>query len=72
MYRNYQKMTLQESPGSVPAGRLPRHREVILTWDLIDSAKPGEEIVRPSFLLLETILTNGMIPGSDRCVPQQL
>lgn len=46
MYRNYQKMTLQESPGSVPAGRLPRHREVILTWDLIDSAKPGEEIVR--------------------------
>lgn len=38
-------MTLQESPGSVPAGRLPRHREVILLWDLIDSAKPGEEIV---------------------------
>jgi DNA replicative helicase MCM subunit Mcm2 (Cdc46/Mcm family) len=37
-------MTLQESPGSVPAGRLPRHREVILLWDLIDSAKPGEEI----------------------------
>ncbi|EEH47383.2 MCM DNA helicase complex subunit MCM2 [Paracoccidioides brasiliensis Pb18] len=26
-YRNYQKMTLQESPGTVPAGRLPRHRE---------------------------------------------
>lgn len=47
VYRNYQRMTLQESPGSVPAGRLPRHREVILLWDLIDSAKPGEEIVRP-------------------------
>ncbi|KAI6021300.1 MCM-domain-containing protein [Pisolithus microcarpus] len=44
VYRNYQKMTLQESPGSVPPGRLPRHREVILLWDLIDSAKPGEEI----------------------------
>lgn len=42
-------MTLQESPGSVPAGRLPRHREIILLCDLIDSAKPGEEIVR-SFL----------------------
>ena len=38
-------MTLQESPGSVPPGRLPRHREVILLWDLIDRAKPGEEIV---------------------------
>ncbi|KAG8213705.1 MCM-domain-containing protein [Butyriboletus roseoflavus] len=44
VYRNYQKMTLQESPGSVPPGRLPRHREVILLWDLIDQAKPGEEI----------------------------
>ncbi|KAG5353782.1 hypothetical protein C0989_002565 [Termitomyces sp. Mn162] len=33
-----------KSPGSVPAGRLPRHREVILLWDLIDSAKPGEEV----------------------------
>ncbi len=44
VYRNYQRMTLQESPGSVPPGRLPRHREVILLWDLIDSAKPGEEV----------------------------
>ncbi|KAI6782686.1 DNA replication licensing factor mcm2 [Emericellopsis cladophorae] len=44
VYRNYQKLTLQESPGTVPAGRLPRTREVILLWDLIDSAKPGEEI----------------------------
>lgn len=43
-YRNYQKITLQESPGTVPAGRLPRQREVILLWDLIDKAKPGEEI----------------------------
>ncbi|KAL9111780.1 MAG: hypothetical protein Q9227_003839 [Pyrenula ochraceoflavens] len=43
-YRNYQKLTLQESPGTVPAGRLPRHREVIILADLIDKAKPGEEI----------------------------
>ncbi|KAK3363860.1 hypothetical protein B0T25DRAFT_627855 [Lasiosphaeria hispida] len=41
--RNYQKA---DAPG-VPwdgAGRLPRHREFILLWDLIDKAKPGEEI----------------------------
>lgn len=44
VYRNYQKLTLQESPGTVPAGRLPRHREVILLADLIDCAKPGDEI----------------------------
>ncbi|CAG8679317.1 6491_t:CDS:10, partial [Acaulospora morrowiae] len=44
LYSDYQKITLQESPGMVPAGRLPRHREVVLLGDLIDSAKPGEEI----------------------------
>ncbi|KAG7885211.1 hypothetical protein KL938_001468 [Ogataea parapolymorpha] len=44
LYRNYQRITLQEAPGSVPAGRLPRHKEVILLWDLVDVAKPGEEI----------------------------
>lgn len=37
-------MTIQETPGSVPAGRLPRNREVILLWDLVDCARPGEEI----------------------------
>ncbi|KAK6458959.1 DNA replication licensing factor, MCM2 component [Scheffersomyces xylosifermentans] len=44
LYRNYQRITLQEAPGTVPAGRLPRHREVILLSDLVDVAKPGEEI----------------------------
>lgn len=44
LYCNFQKLTLQESPGSVPPGRLPRHKEVILQFDLIDIARPGEEI----------------------------
>ncbi|CAB58403.1 MCM complex subunit Mcm2 [Schizosaccharomyces pombe] len=44
VYNNYQRITLQESPGTVPSGRLPRHREVILLADLVDVAKPGEEI----------------------------
>ncbi|KAJ3254301.1 MCM DNA helicase complex subunit [Boothiomyces macroporosus] len=44
IYRNYQRLTLQESPGSVPAGRLPRNRDVILLWDLVDCARPGDEI----------------------------
>ncbi|CAM9800691.1 unnamed protein product, partial [Laminaria digitata] len=42
MYRNYQKVTLQESPGSVPPGRVPRYKDVILLADLIDRARPGE------------------------------
>lgn len=28
----------------MPAGRLPRHKEVILLHDLIDIARPGEEV----------------------------
>ncbi|CDK25118.1 unnamed protein product [Kuraishia capsulata CBS 1993] len=44
LYRNYQRITVQDSPGSVPAGRLPRHKEIILLWDLVDSVKPGEEV----------------------------
>jgi DNA replication licensing factor MCM2 len=44
VYRNYQKMTLQESPGNVPAGRLPRSKEIILLNDLIDQARPGDEV----------------------------
>lgn len=44
IYRNYQKLTLQESPNTVQAGRLPRYKEIILLHDLIDVARPGEEI----------------------------
>ena len=44
VYRDYQRLTLQESPGSVPAGRLPRQRDIILLSDLVDTARPGEEI----------------------------
>lgn len=45
VYRNYQKITVQESPGTVPAGRLPRHKEVVLLHDLINRARPGEEVM---------------------------
>ena len=44
VYCNYQTMNLQETPGSVPPGRVPRTKEVRLTHDLIDIARPGEEI----------------------------
>jgi DNA replication licensing factor MCM2 len=43
-YRNYQKLTVQETPGSVPPGRVPRQKEVILLNDLVDSARPGDEV----------------------------
>ncbi|KFG26512.1 uncharacterized protein NESG_00660 [Nematocida ausubeli] len=44
LYKDYQKITIQEVPGSIPPGRLPRSKEVILQYDLIDSVRPGDEI----------------------------
>lgn len=41
VYRNYQKLTVQESPSEVPAGRVPRQKEVILTGDLVDTVRGG-------------------------------
>lgn len=34
VYRNYQKITLQESPGSVPAGRIPRSKVCSIVFSL--------------------------------------
>ena len=45
LYKNYQRVTIQESPGKVPAGRLPRSKDAILLDDLCDTCKPGDEIV---------------------------
>jgi DNA replication licensing factor MCM2 len=59
VYGNYQKLAIQETPGncapeasllsapslgSVPPGRVPRHKDVVLLADLIDVARPGEEV----------------------------
>ncbi|XP_002740276.1 DNA replication licensing factor mcm2-like [Saccoglossus kowalevskii] len=44
IYQNYQRITIQESPGKVSAGRLPRSKDAILLADLVDCCKPGDEI----------------------------
>jgi DNA replication licensing factor MCM2 len=44
VYHNFQRVTIQESPGTVPPGRIPRHKEVIVTNDLVDMVRPGDEV----------------------------
>merc|ERR1712241_21287 len=44
LYKNFQRITIQESPGKVPAGRLPRSKDSILLGDLCDTCRPGDEI----------------------------
>jgi DNA replication licensing factor MCM2 len=43
-YRRFQKMALQERPGSVAAGRMPRCVDVVLMHGLMGCARPGEEV----------------------------
>jgi len=43
-YVNYQKVVIQETPGSVPAGRVPRQKEIVFMNDNIDAARPGDEV----------------------------
>lgn len=44
VYRNFQRVSMQEAPGSVPAGRIPRKRDVILLADLVDTVQPGQQV----------------------------
>jgi len=44
IYKNFQKMTIQELPGQVEAGRVPRRQEIWVFNDLVDSIKPGDEV----------------------------
>lgn len=44
IYRNYQKVTLQEAPSSVQPGKMPRSKEVVLTGDQVDTVRPGDEL----------------------------
>ena len=42
VYENVQSLRIQEAPGSVPAGRIPRSLTVAVSSDLVDKVKPGE------------------------------
>lgn len=44
IYRNYQKLTIQESPDIVPPGRVPRQKEIVVTNDLVDTIRPGDRV----------------------------
>lgn len=44
VYQNYQRICIQEPPGKVTAGRVPRSKDVILLGDLCDTCRPGDEI----------------------------
>ena len=42
LYKNYQRINIQEAPGQVTAGRLPRSQGALLMGDLCDTCRPGK------------------------------
>jgi replicative DNA helicase Mcm len=44
-FTDWQKIVVQEKPEEIPPGQIPRSIEVILTGDLVDSARPGDRVL---------------------------
>ena len=59
VYQNYQRISIQESPGKIAAGRLPRSKDAILLADLVDTCHPGDEIVSEIAYFLHFMATVG-------------
>lgn len=87
VYHNYQRITMQESPNKVAAGRLPRSKDVILLGDLCDSCKPGDEIevtgvytnnfdgslnYKQGFPVFNTLIHANHISNKDKMASDQL
>ncbi len=44
-FSNIQMIRLQELPEDLPPGQLPYHIDVMLMYDLVDNARPGDRII---------------------------
>ncbi|MDM7275501.1 MAG: minichromosome maintenance protein MCM [Thermoprotei archaeon] len=53
-YIDWQRIVIQEKPEDVPGGQMPRSVEAHLTYDLVDSARPGDRVTIVGIVKLES------------------
>lgn len=63
---DWQKIVVQERPEEIPPGQIPRSIEVILTGDLVDSARPGDRSLITG--ILRVMPTQAVQKASGRSV----
>jgi replicative DNA helicase Mcm len=65
-FLDWQKIVVQERPEEIPPGQIPRSIEVILTGDLVDSARPGDRSLITG--ILRVMPTQAVQKASGRSV----
>ncbi|MET1160178.1 MAG: minichromosome maintenance protein MCM [Thermoprotei archaeon] len=63
---DWQKIVIQEKPEEIPPGQIPRNIEVVLTGDLVDSARPGDRVTVTG--ILRVMPTTTAQRGSGRSI----
>ncbi len=76
---DWQKIVIQERPEEIPPGQLPRSIEVVLTDELVDSARPGDRVaivgvvrVRPDSISKKRVIYELFIEANHLEVSQKV
>ena len=63
IFTDWQKLKIQENPGDIPTGSMPRSIDVILRNELVEKAKPGDKCSFIGTLIVVPDITSLYKPG---------
>lgn len=62
-FADWQKIRIQEHSSQIPAGSVPRSLDMILRHDMVDMAKPGDNLLFTGSLIVVPDIASLMKPG---------